>query len=125
MARAAFISDLGAVLPLVFPQAPRDDRLADLDSRHGAADADGSVDELRLEVYAADGADQYLECGRLALHGTRHRALGDLHGPGPGPLLDVGAGYVSSEAYREENISVRGLRRLHAFKVTYLHRQQG
>jgi hypothetical protein len=51
--RAGFVPDVGSVVSLVLCQADGDVFRFHLDSRHAAAVAHGSADELRLEIHAA------------------------------------------------------------------------
>ena len=75
-----------------------------LGARHAAAAAHGSTDELRLEIHAADGADQYRRRRRLAFHaaGLPRWLVCSLMVVGPYVLLGRGlmAGRIEKRTYR-------------------------
>ena len=58
LVRAALIPYLDSFVIWFFGKAVRADLRVHLGSRHAAPPAHGSADELRLEIHAADGADQ-------------------------------------------------------------------
>src|SRR5207249_3648970 len=95
--RAVLVAGVDSVLGVVFPETLCDDRVVDLDSRHGPPAAHRSTHEPRLEIHAADGAAEHrrrrslalhrireLEC-RVALAGVRRAAGGALHPLWPRP----------------------------------------
>src|SRR4051794_41830757 len=103
MACAAFFSDVGTSVCLVLRKTAGVDCVIHLGTRHIAAAADGPVDELCLEIHAADGAVQHCGCGGVAFHAAGHRALGNLFVPCGGALFfSWGGGFFGSPTWQKK-----------------------
>src|SRR5262249_3693638 len=87
MAGAGCGAGLGAVVCLVFWKAAWVDRTVHLGAGYFAAVADGSADEFRLEIYAADVVGQSPSGRRVAFHRAWIHSLAGLLGDGAWPLF--------------------------------------
>ena len=80
-----------------------------LGARHGAAAAHGPIDELRLEIHAADGPHQYRRRGSVAFFARGFRPLGGLLGDADRSVCPAGQGIDGRETFHKTNIPVCGV----------------
>ncbi len=91
MDRATVLPDVDPIVPLVFREATYFDSDLYLGSWHSAPVADGSTDELCLEVYVADGAAEPRDCWSLALFAAGRLAMAGLQPAGCCFVCFIGA----------------------------------
>src|SRR5216684_3271610 len=91
MVGAVAVSYLGSLMGVVLCQAARVDRWIYLGPLYPAPAAHGSVDELRLEVYVADGTGGGGIGRSMAFSGPRRNAVAGQHSVYCSGLRAVGA----------------------------------
>src|ERR1700733_6436718 len=99
------VSHLGSLMGMVLCQAARVNRWIHLGTRHPASPAHGSVDELCVEIYVADGLGG---CGigrGMALSGPRRDAVAGKHSVYCSGLRAVGARRGDKKQDRKTNLS--------------------
>src|ERR1700733_4917521 len=105
MVGAVAVSHLDSLMGVVLCQAVRVDRWIYLGSRYPAPPAYGSVDELRLEVYVADGTRGRGFGRSMAFSGPGRHAVAGQHSVYCSGLRAVGARRGDKKQDRKANLS--------------------
>src|SRR5438046_7425950 len=109
MDRSAGFSVVAAVLAVVFREVVGARLYCYLGAGNRAAPAHGPVDELRLEIHAADGPGQHCRRGSLAVFARGIRSLGGLLGDAYCSVCSAGQGIAGRETLHKTNIPICGM----------------
>src|SRR4051812_36696361 len=122
MACAVRVPGVHSFMVLVFRQAARADHAVHLGAGNLAAIEDGSVDELCLEIHAADVARQYHRGRSLAFHADRLGAMAGLFLSGRWSLPPARSRIDGRKEMGETNLPLCRMNALNRHTVKSLHR---